>query len=708
MGRFLHRVFGDDWGVRSLDGYAAPASRENRDAIAQLRDGHGRRLPAARLRPPGGHLGRPAPTSRTCRSARVPGRPRWRGSRCIYPMWRRVPAPPARRAPPPAPDRDGRRRRRRPPVGPNFETARRAGHRHHHDHGVGGARRCGSRCSPRPPRASATASCSPPTTRRPRWPGGSGRWAARCIVASVVEWLVGHNRALAASRARGVRGGRARPRRAGRAEPHARGPCRRAGRRPRPAGRAAALPPADAGRRRAVGRPDPPRAPPGARSPCSSATSAASPPSPRRRSPRTCTRCSTGTSQLLGDHAQRHGATVGRLHGRRPHGVLQRPAARSTTRRARRSTMAARAARRRWTTLLGRWRRVGHDIGFGVGIALGLRQHRHDRLRGPPRLHRARPGGEPGLAPVRRGALGRDPPRPPRRRRPRGHDRPRASRCSCTSRASSARSRPCPGCCPSLAGRRSVRACPRSTSTTSPRTAGCSPAATTTWPRSGLGRRGGGLARRRRARGCTTASSPTTARSCAAPRTSCRSTTGCAALLTTGPMLADGVGAARRAGGALQGEDQLQAARRRRLRAAPGRARLPVRRDATCRCMVAVDDALVGNGCLEVVSGRHHELLPMDDAGCIRADVVAALDWAPVRGAGGRDALVPLPHAAPQRAQPRADAAPGAVPHLQRAGRGRPAGRVLRAEARPSSPRAATGDRVPVSLIGDFQGRPVR
>ena len=62
-------------------------------------------------------------------------------------------------------------------------------------------------------------------------------------------------------------------------------------------------------------------------------------------------------------------------------------------------------------------------------------------------------------------------------------------------------------------------------------------------------------------------------------RTSCRSTTGCARLLTTGRMVDDRVRAARRAGRALQGEDQLQAAGRRGLLAAPGRARLPLRRD---------------------------------------------------------------------------------------------------------------------------------
>lgn len=46
-------------------------------------------------------------------------------------------------------------------------------------------------------------------------------------------------------------------------------------------------------------------------------------------------------------------------------------------------------------------------------------------------------------------------------------------------------------------------------------------------------------------------------------------------------------------------------------------------------CMVAIDDALVDNGCLEVVSARHHELLPTDERGCIRDDVVATLEWTP-------------------------------------------------------------------------------
>jgi len=57
--------------------------------------------------------------------------------------------------------------------------------------------------------------------------------------------------------------------------------------------------------------------------------------------------------------------------------------------------------------------------------------------------------------------------------------------------------------------------------------------------------------------------------------------------------------------------------------------------DTHVSCMVAVDDALVDNGCLEVVSARHHELLPTDDTGCIRSEVAAALAWAPVEVRAG-------------------------------------------------------------------------
>ena len=40
-------------------------------------------------------------------------------------------------------------------------------------------------------------------------------------------------------------------------------------------------------------------------------------------------------------------------------------------------------------------------------------------------------------------------------------------------------------------------------------------------------------------------------------------------------------------------------------------------------CMIAVDDSDASNGCLEAVSGRHHQLLPTDHVGCIPAELAA-------------------------------------------------------------------------------------
>jgi len=49
--------------------------------------------------------------------------------------------------------------------------------------------------------------------------------------------------------------------------------------------------------------------------------------------------------------------------------------------------------------------------------------------------------------------------------------------------------------------------------------------------------------------------------------------------------------------------------------------------DTHVSCMLAIDDARESNGCLEVVSSMHHELLPTDDRGCIRSDIVDQLEW---------------------------------------------------------------------------------
>lgn len=46
-------------------------------------------------------------------------------------------------------------------------------------------------------------------------------------------------------------------------------------------------------------------------------------------------------------------------------------------------------------------------------------------------------------------------------------------------------------------------------------------------------------------------------------------------------------------------------------------------------CMVAVDDSTPENGCLDVVSAHYDEILPMDERGCITADVVESMTWIP-------------------------------------------------------------------------------
>src|SRR5262245_32575957 len=97
-------------------------------------------------------------------------------------------------------------------------------------------------------------------------------------------------------------------------------------------------------------------------------------------------------------------------------------------------------------------------------------------------------------------------------------------------------------------------------------------------------------------------------------------------LLTTGPMI--------EMASALLGEPAVLYKEKINYKL-PGGAGYAAHQDAPAyrfvqshvSCMVAVDDSTLGNGCLEVASGRHHELLPTDDHGCIRADVADELEW---------------------------------------------------------------------------------
>ncbi|WP_445189229.1 phytanoyl-CoA dioxygenase family protein [Pseudonocardia sp. Cha107L01] len=56
---------------------------------------------------------------------------------------------------------------------------------------------------------------------------------------------------------------------------------------------------------------------------------------------------------------------------------------------------------------------------------------------------------------------------------------------------------------------------------------------------------------------------------------------------------------------------------------APAYPHLPV----SVSCLLAVDDATVENGCLELAAGMHQQLLPTDDDGCVRPDITTALTF---------------------------------------------------------------------------------
>ncbi len=118
-------------------------------------------------------------------------------------------------------------------------------------------------------------------------------------------------------------------------------------------------------------------------------------------------------------------------------------------------------------------------------------------------------------------------------------------------------------------------------------------------------------------------------------------------------------------------------------------------------CLVAVDDALVDNGCLEVVSGCHQELLPTDDRGCIRPEVAAGLVWAPVEVRAGETLW--FHSRTPHRSGPNLGATPRRALYPTYNARAEGDLRTAYYELK----RVELGDSDAVSLIGDFQGRPV-
>ncbi len=129
--------------------------------------------------------------------------------------------------------------------------------------------------------------------------------------------------------------------------------------------------------------------------------------------------------------------------------------------------------------------------------------------------------------------------------------------------------------------------------------------------------------------------------------------------------------------------------------------------DTHVSCMVAIDDATVDNGCLEVVSGMHHEVLATDDVGCIRADLVERMEWAAVEVRAGQTLWFHsrTPHRSGPNTSPVARRA--LYPTYNARAEGDLRGDYYREKLAAFARRSADGEHTGVSLIGDFQGRPV-
>jgi hypothetical protein len=130
--------------------------------------------------------------------------------------------------------------------------------------------------------------------------------------------------------------------------------------------------------------------------------------------------------------------------------------------------------------------------------------------------------------------------------------------------------------------------------------------------------------------------------------------------------------------------------------------------DAHVSCMVAVDDATIDNGCLEVVEALHHEILPMDDGGCVHPDVVAQHDWRAVEVPAGWTLW--FHSRTPHRSGPNASDTPRRALYPTYNARAEGDLRAAYYEEKLARFREGGGradGKVQVSLIDDFQGRSI-
>jgi 2-aminoethylphosphonate dioxygenase len=123
-------------------------------------------------------------------------------------------------------------------------------------------------------------------------------------------------------------------------------------------------------------------------------------------------------------------------------------------------------------------------------------------------------------------------------------------------------------------------------------------------------------------------------------------------------------------------------------------------------CLVAVDDADLSNGCLEVVSGVHHEPIETNSVGCIPEGIANTLHWIPAPVRAGQTLW--FHSLTPHRSGTNASTSDrrALYPTYNAAAEGDLRHAYYREKLRRMAT-ATVGDNVQVSLIGDFQGRPV-
>jgi ectoine hydroxylase-related dioxygenase (phytanoyl-CoA dioxygenase family) len=180
---------------------------------------------------------------------------------------------------------------------------------------------------------------------------------------------------------------------------------------------------------------------------------------------------------------------------------------------------------------------------------------------------------------------------------------------------------------------------------------------------------------------------------------------GLRALLTAGPMLD--------AASALLGEPAVLYKEKINHKL-PGGAGYSAHQDAPAypliashvSAMVAIDDADADNGALEVVSGCFDRILPTDELGCVVRSVQATLEWEPVSLPAG--STLWFHSRTPHRSGPNHSSRPrrALYPTYNAAREGDRRAEYYAAKA-DAFAAATPGDRARVSLIGDFEGRPV-